>query len=216
MSITFACVFVRGYVGYSSAYVRNLASMVRRNYEGECTIACLTDQPRAVAEYVDEVHVVDSPPHSHPWWAKVELFNPERFTGRMCYLDLDVLVWRNLNVVTDYPSAFALVPHAGKFEGKGGLKVVKRFNSSVMVWDAGECDSVYNNWSPSVRDRLWGDQDWIGERRPDAAAMPAAWFPRLSSIAAPPYPDGARVVLCKKPKNVEAAARWPWFREAWA
>ena len=217
MTASFACVFVRGYVGYTPSYVKNLMSMVKRNYEGDCITYCLTDQSEAVKKYVDVVIPVKTPSHQYPWWAKIELFRPGRFEGRVTYLDLDVLVTRNLNVIADYPSMFALVPHAGSFEGKNGKKVVKRFNSSVMTWTAGQCDDLYENFSLGVQDRLWGDQDWIGEQKPHARMMPLAWFPRLSEFDAEEglVPSDARVILCKKPKNHQAATKWPWFKEAW-
>lgn len=216
----FACVFVRGYVGYSPTYVSRLASMVRRHYDGDCRVICLTDQPGAVRRFVDEVREVETPPNSHPWWAKLELFRPGQFAAgvRVCYLDLDVLVWRSLNVISDYPTRLALVPHAGNFEGKGLRRVVKRYNSSVMVWEAGsEIEALHRNFTPDVMHRLWGDQDWIGEQMPHARTMPLAWFPRLSEFdaAGGAVPLDARVVLCKRPKNEQAAADWPWFREAW-
>lgn len=217
-TVTFACVLVSGYVGYQPEYVRRLASTIARRFEDEHELVVLTDRPGQVSRYVDRVVEVPTPPHRFPWWAKVELFKPGRFRGRVCYLDLDTLPVRNLHPIVDYPARFALVPHAGKFEGKGNLKVVKRFNSSVMVWDAGECDDLYTNFTTDVMARLWGDQDWIGESRPHARAMPLEWFPRLSEFDPSDevnLPADARVVLCKRPKNHEAASRWPWFREAW-
>src|SRR5436190_1636090 len=118
MTVTFACVFVKGYVGYDVTYVKNLAKMVRRHYEGRYRFACLTDQPDKVGRFVDEVIEIPVAPFRFPWWAKVELFKPGRFEGRVCYLDLDVLIIHSLNVIAEYPARFALVPHAGSFEGR--------------------------------------------------------------------------------------------------
>jgi hypothetical protein len=214
---TVACVFVRGYVGYTPDYVKRLGSMVRRNFDGDVEFVVLTDQPKVMQSVADKVITVPTPPHDYPWWAKVELFRPGRFSGRVTYLDLDVLVLRNLNIVTDFPSEFALVPHAGRFDGKNGRRVVKRFNSSVMSWDAGVCDRLFMDYRPEVQLRLWGDQDWIGEQMPHARRMPIEWFPRLSEFDAEKgeVPPDARIVLCKKPKNHQAAAQWKWFAEAW-
>jgi hypothetical protein len=93
---------------------------------------------------------------------------------------------------------------------------VKRFNSSVMVWDAGTQNHIYDRFLPGVPLRLWGDQDWIGEQCPDAEAMPVAWFPRLSELNGTRPSVEAKVVLAKKPKNIIAAKMMPWFKEAWA
>lgn len=217
MPLTVACVWVQGHVPYSSEYVTRLAAMARRFIRRDFRFVCLTDRPWLLPAHIDTIPIV-KPPRVYGWWSKLELFNPAHaFSGRVLYLDLDTLIVGPLDDIIDFPPDLALAPHAGQFNGKDGKAVVKRFNSSVMVWTAGTCADLFTLWRPSVADRLWGDQDWIGERRADAAAMPVEWFPRLSSPdTRPPFQQFARVVLCKKPKNVEAAARWPWFREAWA
>ena len=150
------------------------------------------------------------------WWTKIRLFDPGvGLKGRVLYLDLDTLVVAPIQPILDFPAPFALVPHSGRFEGKGPRSVVKRFNSSVMVWDEGVPADIWHGFHPSVSERLWGDQDAIGEVFPDAAAMPAQWFPRLSAIRGGPIPPEAKIILAKSPKNAEAARRWRWVSEVW-
>lgn len=214
--ITVCCVWVKGQVNYSPEYVERLEMMVRRWMLGkEHSFVCLTDRPW-------ELKAVDTIPIAGPgklkgWWSKVRLFDSAlMLTGRILYLDLDTLIVGPLGPILDYPSSFALAPTGGTFEGKGNLKVVKRFNSSVMVWDAGVNYRLFDDWTPSVAARLWGDQDWIGEQFPSAACMPAEWFPRISELGTEPPSKEAKVVLVKTPKNEEAAKRWPWFEKAWS
>lgn len=215
--ITVACVWVQGNVPYSVEYVAKLRGMVSRHLSQPFRFVCLTDRP---AELPTNVEAVEITPHKglFGWWAKVELFNRSHgFDGRMLYLDLDTLVVDSLEPVVDFPASFALIPHEGTFNGKDGLAVVKRFNSSVMVWDAGSQDHVFENFIPTkTPKRLWGDQDHIGEQCPFAAFLPAEWFPRLSSLNGRQPDAPVKVVLAKKPKNEIAAQQWPWFREAWA
>jgi hypothetical protein len=150
------------------------------------------------------------------WWSKVRCFDASLLLeGRVLYLDLDTLIVGPLAPILDYQSPFALVPPGGTFEGKGPLKVVRRFNSSVMVWDAWANHRLFDDWTPSVAARLWGDQDWIGEQMPDASVMPSEWFPRISELGQEQPSKDAKVVLVKTPKNEEAAKRWPWFEKAW-
>ena len=66
-----------------------------------------------------------------------------------------------------------------------------------------------------VAARLHGDQDWIGEQRPDALQMPVEWFPRISELNGLLPKAGTKVVLCKKPKNSIAADLYPWVNAAW-
>lgn len=212
--ITVACVLVRGNVDYSMDYVSRLRSMVARHLPTPHAFACLTDQPSDVPPGVRPVQVAPSPGLAG-WWAKMELFNPAHQLGeRVLYLDLDTLVVADLLEVATWPGEFALVPDAGTFQGRNGLKVVKRFNSSVMNFRPEAVRGLYEAWSPQVGLRLWGDQDFIGEQMPGADTMPLSWFPRLSA-ARPPWDADVKVVLCKKPKNHEAAERWPWFRDSW-
>jgi hypothetical protein len=84
-----------------------------------------------------------------------------------------------------------------------------------MVWNQGEQSEIYDAWTPAVANVLWGDQDWIGQCCPDAAAMPLEWFPRLSSVDSTSWSAKSKVVLCKKPKNAEALVKYPWFNELW-
>jgi len=214
--ITVACVLVRGHVGFTTEYVTKLKSMVERHLKRPHRFVCLTDRPHLLD---CETIPIQTPRDIFAWWAKVELFNSANgLDGRVLYLDLDVLIVGDLDEIVDYPAPFALVPHAGQWQGKGRLKVVPLYNSSVMVFDAERVHRLYSNWSPPVTERLWGDQDWIGERMPGEATMPLKWFPRLSEInngtdliLAP----GARVVLCKKPKNHVARQTWRWFDQMW-
>jgi hypothetical protein len=213
---TILCVWVKAQVPYTPEYVTRLAGMVSRWMDGRpYRFVCLTDRPWLLGA-VDTIPIA-GPGGLKGWWSKVRCFDASLLLeGRVLYLDLDTLIVGPLAPILDYPSPFALVPPGGTFEGKGSLKVVRRFNSSVMVWDAWSNHRLFDDWTPSVAARLWGDQDWIGEQMPEATVMPAEWFPRISELGGSPPSDKAKVVLVKTPKCIEAAQRWPWFNEAWA
>lgn len=214
--LTVTCVFVRGHVPFTPEYVVRLHSMAARLLPSH-RFVCLTDQASTLPSYIESLPA-KAPRGAYAWWTKVQLFNPRLgFTGRVLYFDLDVLLLGNLGDIIDYPAPLALAPDgAPNFQPKDRrLKVVKRFNSSVMAWDAGAHAELCESWDASVTKRLWGDQDWIGEQAPGAAAMPLEWFPRLSECGPAPWPPRAKVMLCKKPKNLEAASKWEWFNEAW-
>lgn len=212
--LTVACVWVRANVPYSPDYVSRLKGMVERNLARPHRFVCLTEQPgHRLPKGIDPVPI-PSPGRMFGWWSKLELFKAGRFSGRVLYLDLDTLIVGPLDPIVDFASPFALIPNAGNFQC-ATRTLVKRFNSSVMVWDAGVNTELHTNFMPAVAKRLHGDQDWIGEQRPDADKMPLEWFPRLSEIQAGPVPTDARVVLAKTPKPAEAAQRWPWVEHTW-
>lgn len=216
---TVACVWVEGEYPYSAEYVVRLQRMVWRWMDRPIRFVCLTDRPEALAGEVETVRVAKLPGMAP--WTKLELFNPARsWPGRVLYLDLDVLVVAPLTSILEAPGPFALTDdpaamHRPRKKDAFGRAIVRRFNSSVMVWDGGTQTELYTGWKPSVADRLSGDQDWIGEQAPYAHAMPRPWFPRLSEVVKPPFPDGTKVVLAKVPKNHVAAKEWPWFDALW-
>lgn len=215
MMLTVACVWVRGNVPYSVEYVARLRAMVARHLTQPFRFVCLTDRPEQVPAGVEAI-AIPNPRPCAGWWSKVRLFDVALgLTGRVLYLDLDSLVVASLEPVVAFPSAFALIPDAGTFQPKTHHEVVKRFNSSVMVWDAPGPTEVFATWSSVVADRYWGDQDTIGMLCPDADTFPLEWFPRLSEIKAGPVPAVAIVVLAKKPKPDVGATRWPWVADAW-
>lgn len=236
--IVVKCVWVHGHLPYPVHYITRLRAMVARYLTRPHIFMVYTDKPdealRAFGKQgnIGAVGVTEVPPPTpgvFGWWSKMEMFSPAYPTsGRALYLDLDTLVVNDLSPIVDYPAPFALVPDAGTFQPKTHHKVVKRFNSSVMVWDAGHrWHYLYEELDQRARDTYWGDQDWLGlNLGDDAQPMPVEWFPRLSQCVTgmqygdtgylyKPAVEQAKVILCKKPKNDVAIKQWPWFDKMW-
>jgi hypothetical protein len=215
--LTVACVFVKGEYPYTADYVSRLRAMCECWLDRTFRFVCLTDQPELVqdAEAVPVQKLAGFAP-----WTKLELFSPERqWHGRVLYLDLDSLIVAPLSAIVDVPAAFAITEDLTNARNKTrdsfGRQIVRRFNSSVMVWDGGTHTELFTKWTPAVSDRLSGDQDWIGEQLPGAVTLPRSWFPRLSELQGAPPKAPAKVVLAKVPKNDRAVKLWPWVAEAW-
>lgn len=223
--LTVACVYVRGPFPYTAEYVVRLERMVRQRLDRAFRFVCLTDRPDEVPSEIEAIRVPSFagrvPDNGVGYWAKVRLFDRSLgLRGRVLFLDLDTLVTADLAPIVDVPASLALTADALVEERRHlttdryGRALVRRFNSSVMVWDAGAHDALWDDWSPDVAQRLSTDQDWIGEQAPSAVGMPLAWFPRISQVS-PPWPAEAKVILVKKPKNHICAERWPWFDRLW-
>lgn len=175
--LTVACVLSPGPGGYTRAHVERLRGMVARHMVQEHRFVCINDSPFP------------------GWWAKVSLFEPGRFAGRILYLDLDVTVVGPLDDLAGYPQPFAAMKDP----------LYKGINSSVMVWTPStDMDRLYTEFTPDVMKRLPGDQDFIMRARSDIAYFPQDWcvsykhqrFIRLKTI-----PRDARVICYHgKPK----------------
>lgn len=217
--LTVTCLFVNGEYPYTSEYVTRLYAMVTRWIDRPFRFVCLTDR-QSLFQWPIETIQIDKLPGFAPW-TKLELFNQIRgWSGRMLYLDLDSLIVASLAPIVDVPADFAItadppLKHKARPRDSFGRQIVRRFNSSVMVWDGGTQTDLYTKWNPKVAERLSGDQDFIAERLPGAHTLPREWFPRLSELHGRPPGAPAKVVLVKVPKNHLAAEQWPWFNEIW-
>lgn len=219
--LTVTCLFVKGEYPYTAEYVERLYAGVKRHLDRPFLFTCLTDQPWLFSPPIETIPV-QTWPTDYACWTKLEVFNPAReWPGRVLCLDLDVLVVGDLAPVVDFPAAFTTIDDELQYERPGiegdrrGRRVLRRFNTSVMVLDRGFGASLYRDYAPSVSQRLSTDQDWLAEQLPPTEIMPAPWFPRLSRVGAPPFGPDVKVILAKKPKNVIAAAQLPWFNELW-
>lgn len=218
--LTVACLFVQGEYPYTVDWVVRLRRMVEHWIDRPFSFVCLTDRAGEVRSHGVAAVPILRRPGCFAYWTKLELFNPQReWGGRVLYLDLDVLIVGPLAPIIDYPAEFALTADPAfvgqKTVDRFGRKIVRRFNSSVMVWDGGTQTHLFERWSPVAAQRLSGDQDWTAEHAPDASGMPRAWFPRLSEVGAPPFPAEAKVILSKFPKNDVALQTMPWFGPLW-
>lgn len=130
------------------------------------------------------------------FWAKVSMFQPGRFSGRVLYLDLDVTVIGSLDELAYYPYHFCAIRD---------YQFPLQINSSVMAWDSSTADHVYSDFDPEAMERLHGDQNWIHEKV-NATTFPKRWCPSYKANILPTgkVPADARVIVYHgKPKPWE-------------
>lgn len=216
---TVTCLFVQGEYPYTAEYVTKLYAMVARWIDRPFRFVCLTDRPWLFNPPIETIPITKLAGFAP--WTKLELFNPvRRWKGRVLYLDLDTLIVSSLAPILDIQAEFAITAdppsrNSNRTIDAYSRKIVRRFNSSVMVWDGGTQTDLYTAWTPKVARDLSGDQDWTGLQKPDATTMPRAWFPRISEVVRPPWPKDAKVILVKVPKNHIVAQESSWFSPWW-
>lgn len=158
-----ACV-IHG-TGYDWIYVDRLYNMLTRNIPGGIRFHVYTEPDRAVPSHMIK-HDLDLWPGiggpRKSWWYKMQLFNPAHFAGDMLYLDLDMIVLRDLSWVLSLPTNIFWGIRDFRHLQRSGFQTI---NSSVMwfnvsyfsyVWDQFIKDGV-----ESVANRFQGDQDYI-------------------------------------------------------
>lgn len=191
---------------YSPEYVVRLKRMVARNLKTPHRFVCFTDED---IPGIDCLALrLDLP----GWWSKIELF---RWNAgcRLLYLDLDVLITGSLDELLDFPAPMALAPAIVTHPKP---KIVRRYQTSAMVWTPPEGREIYREFRSEHMDEFRGDQDWIGHIKPDCPTFPPAWFAKITRLHGRQPPRGVKVVLCQHPMpNELAAKRHQWVQELW-
>ena len=134
--LTVVCVNVENYLGRGQEYVDKLRAMVGRNLSQPFRFECITES--------------DKP----GWWAKCDLFEPGRFSGRVMAFDLDTVIVGSLDKLAGIKGTINLADW--------GLPKLP-YGNAVMVWDAGEHEEVWTRYTPDIPKRLRGDADWMFE-----------------------------------------------------
>lgn len=152
--LNIVCVQSGNYCGMGADYVNRLYDMVIRNlpdgFKGR--FVCFTDNPEGLNERI----VVKSLPEGlNGWFNKLYLFSPDAFEAgeRVLYFDLDTVITGWLDDIAAYKGDFAILRDYYRL---GGLQ------SSVMAWEAGKADFIWNDWLASGKPEVnGGDQAWI-------------------------------------------------------
>lgn len=234
-----ASVLVRGNRAhmYDAEWVNRLHRALDRHAPAIERHVCLTDVPRrgldshiepiAIGDWWEYVKRAWSSFYRKPipgHWAKVHLWCPE-LSGippgsRILYSDIDNLIVGSLEPLLAEAEGhdFATAPNTAPNFNPPGVKVVHKYSSAFMVWTHGALADVFADFRPSVTRFYCGDQDWLGERRPDDGhVFPMSYFRRGTYYLRRGLEPGpqTRVIFCTKTKNAEFVKAAPWAREHW-
>lgn len=185
--VTVACV-LRKSQSYNECHVMRLKDQVAEHMP-DSRFVCLSDVPVPC----ERIPLITDWPG---WWAKIELFRPGVFSGRVLYLDLDVSVVGELRALTTDAVPFIACREFNR--RNSGI------NSSVMSWTPGpETDAIYNRFNENVMDRMNGDQNWITYKMPDAEFFPYPLYQSFKYDCDPLrhiHPDARVIVFHGEPK----------------
>jgi hypothetical protein len=126
--ITIVC--VKEGAKYDFRYVNALFNMLKKTLSCDFNFVCFTENPLGISRFI-EVRPLPMP-ISKGWWNKCLLFKPKLLTGRVLYLDLDMIIVRDL--VKYFEGHDQLTLLANKYFLNGNF--VTRLNTSMMYWNA--------------------------------------------------------------------------------
>ena len=220
--VTVACVYWKGpWMGstspYDASWVNKLHRMVERNMHVPYEFVCLTNAPKGI-----HCHTLPLQYNWSGWWSKMELFRPGLFKDRVLFLDLDVLILQDLQPFIDFPSPFATIgrglKNGKRVRHRDGHMEIFRYNTSVIVFDAGEGSVLYTLFehdAEAVMNKYRSDQDYIGGKLTNLGIFPKEWIDKLGNcFDGIPTPE-MKITLSMPDKNVEAAKKYKWVNELW-
>lgn len=179
--MTVACVLRSG-GRYDARWVRRLRDGVAEHLSLPHRFVCLSDTE---VEGVDTVPLVEDWPG---WWAKIELFRPDVFSGRVLFFDLDTEIVGSLDDLAGYDGPFAMLEDPLRDGGRC---------SGVMAWEAGRGRDIWSQFTPGAMASHRGDQDWIAGSVDRVDLLPRLYPGQMVSWrhhCGDGVPDGARVV----------------------
>lgn len=150
--LTVACVEHGDYLKRGRQYVENLRSMVSRNLDRAHDFVCLTDDPTRHPGIKCQWLPSREKDGLTGWWAKLYLFSPGRFQGRVLYLDLDCVITGSLDELSKCKGIIHL-------KEWGWTK--NCYGSGVMAWDGGEHPEIWDKYTSEAPHTFEGDQNYI-------------------------------------------------------
>jgi alpha-N-acetylglucosamine transferase len=216
--LTVACVYWEGmWKGkptiYDQTWVEKLQRAVAKNLSIPHQFVCLSNM------FSSRYDILPLENNWPGWWSKLELFKPGLFTDRVLYLDLDVLILKDLTSMAILPSHFMIAKgratHGLHINRGQGLEV-RRYQGSVMMFDPGQADDLYIQFDPKFDMKKYhSDQDYIGDLFPTLDLFPHQWIRKLEECPDGIPPKEAKIVLCIPDKNDVAAEKHKWVKDLW-
>jgi hypothetical protein len=160
---------------YGIEYVERLRNMVSRHLTVPYKFVCLTDDPRPI----DKVESIYQPNSNYAkgWWHKIHMFDSTLpLSGRILYIDLDVVICRSINNLVSFDNVNFIGIHDFNRKFHANWKYL---NSSVLAWNHGSHSYLYDQFrlNPTEAQRMQGDQDWIWKlAHSNIKFWPAEWI----------------------------------------
>lgn len=150
---------------YEWRYVDILSRMVQRNLNIPITMHVWTESDRAVPAHMIKHALTPWPGISGPkksWWYKLQMFNPEHFSGDLLYFDLDVVICNDLSWILSNDTQYLWTIRDFRYLQTSAWSGM---NSSIMWWNVGNFGWVWQKLqdtgiADSVK-RYHGDQDFL-------------------------------------------------------
>jgi len=151
--------------GYDWTYVDRLYNTLNRHLPGGIRMHVYTEADRSVPDHMIKHVLTEWPSIAGPrrsWWYKLQLFNPEHYSGNLLYLDLDMVLVRDIDWIRNLNPAQFWAIRDFKYLQRPQLTTI---NSSMMWFNVNAYSYVWQQFATSdienTSRRYPGDQDYL-------------------------------------------------------
>lgn len=210
--VTVACVLWYGDFrkrGYTSVWVERLKNMVERNLHIDHDFVCLSNID------IQNINVIPLEDDLKGWWSKLEIFKGHLPNDKILYLDLDLLILKDLEPFLNYQGSMSICKAFGGPSSE--KKTVHGYNSSIMAFDKEYGKKIYKKFKKEHMSRFRGDQDFIKYYFPNLNTFPKGWVTKLRYCKEKERlpSEENKVVLSMPWKNDVACKTFKWVKKIW-
>lgn len=136
---------------FTPEHVNRLYRMAKRNLTLPFNFYCHTEDPTNICEEVNIVPL-DESLDLKKWWWKLTLFKENSLNGINLYLDLDVIIQKNIDHLFNKAKNNKIVLISNDVEWSEGLLddadpiTIPEYNSSVMIWYNNQNSEIYHKF----------------------------------------------------------------------
>ncbi len=159
---------------YDAEYVNVLYSMVKRNLTLPYEFYCITENAEGINPEINILPLYDEGElrvhKQRGWWYKLMFFKekPWNLTGRMLFLDLDIIIVDNIDCFLEPASNFTIIKEWFR----------KGYQSSVFTLDLGTETDIWKEFNKNTDENMkkfHGDQEWIFHYTKKVELYPDSW-----------------------------------------
>lgn len=165
--INIVCVLRRGgKVGYSAEWVEKLQNSIARNVTRPYRFICLSD----TAVPCERIHLNET---GQTWWAKMQLFKKDNLSGPTLFLDLDTVIFGNLDEMIDI-----LLQQTEFVMWRDDS--INISSSAIMYWN-GDYSFLYDEYEskPSYYDELYSVESQGPDKKVGDQALISSLVPHI-------------------------------------
>lgn len=170
---------------YQSDYVNVLYNACRKNINGDFRFICLTDNSSGIDRNIETYPIPDNNCTTEMWakgaWPKLTVFKKNLYDleGRALFIDMDTVVWGNLNKFFDKTESFIGIDTGINWrpnKKNGGLNAL--LGTGVFTFNLGEQSHIFESFQkdPNAAFKSCAiEQVWVQTKVSKLKYWPPSW-----------------------------------------